>query len=40
MCEVPVFGIGARAEGASRRRAEQLAAAKVIELLPSEISTP
>jgi ribonuclease-3 len=40
MCEVPVFGIGARAEGASRRRAEQLAAAKVIDLLPTEISTP
>jgi ribonuclease III len=40
MCEVPVFGIGARAEGASRRRAEQLAAAKVIDLLPTEINTP
>lgn len=40
MCDVPVFGIGARAEGASRRRAEQLAAAKVIDLLPTEISTP
>ena len=37
MCEVPVLGIGARAEGGSRRRAEQLAAAKVIELLPAEI---
>jgi ribonuclease III len=37
MCEVPVLDIGARAEGASRRRAEQLAAAKVIELLPPEI---
>jgi ribonuclease-3 len=37
MCEVPVLDIGARAEGASRRRAEQLAAAKVIELLPAEI---
>jgi ribonuclease-3 len=36
-CEVPVFGIVAVGEGASRRRAEQLAAAKVIELLPSEI---
>jgi ribonuclease-3 len=36
-CEVPVLGIGARAEGGSRRRAEQLAAAKVIELLPAEI---
>jgi ribonuclease-3 len=40
MCEVPVFGVGARAEGASRRRAEQLAAAKVIDLLPSEIRGP
>jgi hypothetical protein len=35
-----VLGIGARAEGASRRRAEQLAAAKVIGLLPAEIRTP
>jgi ribonuclease-3 len=38
-CEVPVFGIAAVGEGASRRRAEQLAAAKVIELLPREIRT-
>jgi ribonuclease-3 len=37
MCEVPVFGIGAMGEGASRRRAEQLAAAKVINLLPAEL---
>jgi ribonuclease III len=37
MCEVPVLGIGAMGEGGSRRRAEQLAAAKVIELLPAEI---
>jgi ribonuclease III len=37
MCEVPVLGIGAMGEGGSRRRAEQLAAAKVIELLPPEI---
>jgi ribonuclease III len=37
MCEVPVFGVGARGEGGSRRRAEQLAAAKVIDLLPAEI---
>jgi ribonuclease-3 len=36
-CEVPVLGIAAVGEGASRRRAEQLAAAKVIELLPNEI---
>jgi ribonuclease III len=40
MCEVPVFGVGARAEGGSRRRAEQLAAAKVIDLLPAEIRSP
>ncbi len=40
MCEVPVLGVGARAEGGSRRRAEQLAAAKVIGLLPAEISGP
>ena len=40
MCEVPVFGVGARGEGGSRRRAEQLAAAKVIELLPAEIRGP
>jgi ribonuclease-3 len=36
-CVVPVLGIAAVGEGASRRRAEQLAAAKVIELLPSEM---
>jgi ribonuclease-3 len=36
-CDVPVFGVAAVGEGASRRRAEQLAAAKVIELLPAEI---
>ncbi|MDP9087903.1 MAG: ribonuclease III [Pseudomonadota bacterium] len=36
-CEVPIFEIAAVGEGASRRRAEQLAAAKVIELLPAEI---
>jgi ribonuclease III len=39
-CEVPVLGISARADGGSRRRAEQLAAAKVIELLPTEMNTP
>jgi len=39
MCEIPVLGIGAMGEGASRRRAEQLAAAKVIELLPAEMRT-
>jgi ribonuclease III len=36
-CDVPVFGVAAVGEGASRRRAEQLAAAKVIDLLPEEI---
>ena len=36
-CEVPVFGVAAVGEGASRRRAEQLAAAKVIDLLPTEL---
>jgi len=36
-CEVPVFGVAAVGEGASRRRAEQLAAAKVLELLPTEL---
>jgi len=34
-CEVPVLEVAAVGEGASRRRAEQLAAAKVLELLPS-----
>jgi len=36
-CEVPVFAVAAVGEGASRRRAEQLAAAKVLNLLPTEI---
>ena len=40
MCEVPVFGVGAMGEGGSRRRAEQLAAAKVIDLLPAELRGP
>jgi ribonuclease III len=40
MCEVPVFGVGAMGDGGSRRRAEQLAAAKVIDLLPAEIGGP
>jgi ribonuclease III len=39
-CEVPVLGMSAVGEGASRRRAEQLAAAKLLELLPSEIRKP
>jgi ribonuclease-3 len=38
-CEVPVLGVAAVGEGASRRRAEQLAAAKLIDLLPAEIRT-
>jgi ribonuclease-3 len=36
-CEVPVFGLAAVGEGGSRRRAEQLAAAKLLELLPPEM---
>jgi ribonuclease III len=36
-CEVPIFRVSAVGEGGSRRRAEQLAAAKLIELLPAEI---
>jgi ribonuclease III len=39
-CEVPVFRVIAVAEGASRRRAEQLAAAKALELLPAELRKP
>lgn len=36
-CEVPILGLAAVGEGASRRRAEQLGAAKLLELLPPEI---
>ena len=36
-CEVPVLGVSAVGEGGSRRRAEQLAAAKLLTLLPPEI---
>jgi ribonuclease III len=36
-CEVSGFGVSAVGEGASRRRAEQSAAAKVLSLLPAEI---
>lgn len=36
-CQVPVFGLSTVAEGVSRRRAEQLAAAKLIALLPPEM---
>jgi ribonuclease-3 len=39
-CEVPIFGIAAVGEGASRRRAEQLAAAKLLPLLPPEMRKP
>ncbi len=37
MCEVPIFGLAAVGEGGSRRRAEQLAATKLLALLPPEI---
>ena len=36
-CEVPVFELAAVGEGGSRRRAEQLAATKLLELLPAEL---
>jgi ribonuclease III len=39
-CEVPVFGLAAVGEGASRRRAEQLSAAKLLDLLPPEMRKP
>jgi ribonuclease-3 len=39
-CEVPILGVSAAAEGASRRRAEQLAATKLLDLLPPEIRKP
>jgi len=39
-CEVPIFGLAAVGEGGSRRRAEQLAAAKLLDLLPPEIRKP
>ncbi len=39
-CEVPVLDLAAVGEGGSRRRAEQLAAAKVLDLLPPEIRNP
>jgi ribonuclease-3 len=39
-CEVPVLDMSAVGEGASRRRAEQLAAAKLLQLLPPEIRKP
>lgn len=39
-CEVPIFGLVAVGEGGSRRRAEQLAAAKLLDLLPAELRNP
>jgi ribonuclease III len=39
-CEVPVLGVSAVGEGGSRRRAEQLAAAKLLALLPPEMQKP
>ncbi|HTV98007.1 MAG TPA: ribonuclease III [Steroidobacteraceae bacterium] len=36
-CEVPTFGLVAVGEGGSRRRAEQLAARKLLDLLPPEM---
>ncbi len=39
-CEVPILGLAAVGEGGSRRRAEQLAATKLLELLPPEVSNP
>ncbi len=38
--EVPVFELAAVGEGGSRRRAEQLAATKLLALLPTEIRPP
>jgi ribonuclease III len=36
-CEVPILELAAVGEGGSRRRAEQLAAARLLELLPPEL---
>ena len=36
-CQVPVLGMSAVGKGASRRRGEQLAAAKLLDLLPPEM---
>jgi ribonuclease III len=36
-CEVPTFGLVTVGEGGSRRRAEQLSAGKLFDLLPSEM---
>ncbi len=40
MCEVPVFEVTAVGEGGSRRRAEQRAATKALELLPEQFRPP
>jgi ribonuclease-3 len=37
-CEVPTFGLLAVGKGGSRRSAEQLAARKLLELLPAEMN--
>jgi ribonuclease-3 len=37
LCEVPVLTLAAVGQGGSRRRAEQLAATKVLDMLPAEI---
>ena len=36
-CEVPAFGLIAAGEGVSRRRAEQMAARKALELIPADV---
>jgi ribonuclease-3 len=38
-CEVPVLELAAVGEAGSRRRAEQLAAAKLLQMLPAEMRT-
>ncbi len=38
-CEVPILELAAVGEGGSRRRAEQLAAARLLDLLPPELRT-
>jgi ribonuclease III len=37
-CEIPALGLSTAAEGASRRRAEQMAASKMLELLPDTLA--
>jgi ribonuclease-3 len=36
-CEVAAFGLTAAGEGVSRRRAEQMAAAKALDMLPAAV---